>query len=103
MPPCTMPKSAWQAVLPVSSFLVSGFQVSGDLLETGNGKPDTWLPRHFVLVLLKIFLAARRPAQRQLHRLPRPLAIRRILGAFVKRHDDVRAQPDLGLPWRFPD
>ena len=48
-----------------------------------------------MLVRLKIFLAASGPAQGQFHRLPRPLLIRGMLGAFVKRHDDVGAQPDL--------
>ncbi len=57
--------------------------------------------RHFVFVLLEILLASLRPAQRQFHGSPHPLPIRRILGAFVKRHDDVSAQADLRLHRTF--
>src|SRR5438105_2240154 len=54
-------------------------------------------PRHFVLVLFKIFLAPFRPAQRQLHRRAHAARLRRIFRTFIKRHDDVRAKSDLGF------
>src|SRR5437667_705437 len=52
-------------------------------------------PRHFVLVLFKIFFAPFRPAQRQLHRRAHAARLRRIFRTFIKRHDDVRAKSDL--------
>src|SRR5438552_11090799 len=54
-------------------------------------------PRHFVLVLFKIFFAPFRPAQRQLHRRAHAAQLRRIFRTFIKRHDDVRAKSDLGF------
>ena len=45
---------------------------------------------------LEVILAARRPAQRHLHRRLRARVLRRVLGALVEGHDDVGAQPDLG-------
>src|SRR5438309_1651764 len=54
-------------------------------------------PRHFVLVLFKIFFAPFRPAQRQLHRRAHAARLRRIFRTFIKRHDDVRAKSDLGF------
>ncbi len=52
-------------------------------------------------MLLKIFLAACRPAQRQFHRLARPFLASRKFGAFIKCHHDVRAQPDLRFHGTF--
>ena len=46
-------------------------------------------------MLLKILLAARRPACRHFHRGARASSVRRILRALIERHDDVGAQPDL--------
>jgi len=58
-------------------------------------------PRHLALVLLKIILAACRPARGQLHRRPRTQSVGRILRALVKGHDDVSPQPDLRLHGLF--
>ena len=54
-------------------------------------------PWHLVLVLLEILLAALPPAQRHFHGSFHPGVLRWILRAFVKSHDDVRAQPNLRL------
>jgi len=48
-------------------------------------------------VLRKIILAARGPAQGQLHRSPCPLRVRWIFGAFIKGHDDVGPEANLNL------
>ena len=48
-------------------------------------------------MLLKIILAARGPAHGQLHRRARTRSLRRILRAFVKRHNNVSPQPNLHL------
>src|SRR5438552_4635369 len=45
-------------------------------------------------------LASQCPASRHLQRVARPLTIRRILGAFIKRHDDVCSQRSLHV-YRF--
>src|SRR6185312_2287781 len=57
----------------------------------------TALPRHLALVILKIFFAAGCPAQSHFHRVARAGRIGGVLGAFVERHDDVRAEADLRL------
>ena len=48
-----------------------------------------------MLVIDKVLLAALGPAQGQFHRSARAFPGRWIFGAFVERHDDVGAQPDL--------
>jgi hypothetical protein len=53
------------------------------------------LPRHFVLVLLEVFLAAGGPAGRHLHRCARASLIGRIFRAFVEGHDDVGTETNL--------
>src|SRR6266852_4214324 len=78
----------------VRAYMVCGFNVvCGSYLVCGPGD--------FLFVLLKIFLAALSPPQRELHGLPRPLSIRGMLGAFVERHDYVRAQSDLSVHGAF--
>src|SRR6266851_10449253 len=52
--------------------------------STRSSAEGTAAPRHLAFVLLKIFLAALRPAQRQFHRGARALPIRRILRALIK-------------------
>src|SRR5437660_1574845 len=66
------------------------------------------VPRHsrafpwdLVPMLFEILLAALSPACRHFHRGPRTRLIRRILRALIERHDDVGAQPDLGLHRAF--
>jgi hypothetical protein len=97
MPPWTMPKrdcveSAVSSVrFPVSSVLGAAGSINWKPeLETGN-----FLPRHFVLVLLEIFLAAFCPAQGQFHRSLGAGAVGGIFRALIERHDDVGAQADL--------
>src|SRR5258708_1118211 len=53
------------------------------------------LPGHLILMLLKILLAALRPAQRQLHRGLGPRPVGGVFRALIECHDDVGAQPDL--------
>src|SRR5271155_2062719 len=50
-----------------------------------------------MLMLLKVLFAAPRPAQSQLHRSFRTRPISGILRAFIKRHNNIRAQADLRL------
>src|SRR5579864_969435 len=55
------------------------------------------VPRHFVLVFLKVPLAALRPAKRQFHRSAGSLRFGGILRAFIEGHDDVGAEANLSL------
>src|ERR1035437_7740468 len=47
-------------------------------------------------MIFEILLAARRPAQRHLHRRLGARVLRRMFGALVELHDDVGAKADLG-------
>src|SRR5271168_1436564 len=57
----------------------------------------TTAPRHFLLMLFKIFLTAFRPAQSQFHRSLGARLIGGILRALIERHYDVGAEADLRL------
>src|SRR5512146_846634 len=54
-------------------------------------------PWRLALVRFEVVFAPLSPARRHLHRLLRPASLRRIFRALVERHDDVRAEPDLGF------
>src|SRR5450755_814932 len=54
-------------------------------------------PRYFALMFLEIILAARSPAQSQLHRCAGTRSIGWILRAFIECHNDVCAESDLNL------
>src|SRR6267142_4527598 len=54
-------------------------------------------PRNSTLMFVKMLLGPLRPSQSQFHRRAHPLPLRRKLRALIKRHKDVRPQPDLGL------
>src|SRR5207244_3282647 len=58
---------------------------------------DTGGPRHFPLMLLEIFLASLRPPQRHFHRIAHARRFRRIFGALIECHDDVRTEANLSL------
>ena len=63
---------------------------------------STVFPRHLMLVVLEILLAAGCPAQSQFHRSLGASAVGGIFCAFVERHDDVGAESDLrchGIFW----
>src|SRR5262249_38786761 len=58
-------------------------------------------PRPLLFMLLKILFAALRPAQGKLHGGPSALLVSGVFGAFVERHNNVRAEPDLSLRRAF--
>src|SRR5919197_1779356 len=59
------------------------------------------LPRHFLLMLFKIFFRSCRPPYSHLHRLANPRRLRGIFSALVESHDNVGPESDLGFRGAF--